>query len=80
MDKAIQNIVSHEDLLCVLTSGGVLSVFRKNKMKDGTNNIELLNTVYTHYYYEYTNKVIQCLIPSGENEREISLDSTDLVE
>ena len=51
MDKAIQNIVSHEDSLCVLTSGGVLSVFRKNKMKDGTKNIELLNTVCQHSYF-----------------------------
>lgn len=46
MEKAIQNIVNHEDSLCVLTSGGLLSVFRKNKMKDGTKVIELLNTVH----------------------------------
>ncbi|KZS12398.1 Intraflagellar transport protein 140 [Daphnia magna] len=45
MDRAIQNIVSHEDSLCVLTSGGIVSVYRKNKTKDGIKSIELLNTV-----------------------------------
>ena len=52
MDKAIQNIVSYEESLCVLTSGGVLSVFIKNKKMDSSKNIELLNTVYCqkHFY------------------------------
>lgn len=45
MDRAIQDIVTYEDSLCVLTSGGVLTVFRKNKMNNEGRVIELLNTV-----------------------------------
>lgn len=55
MEKAIQNIVNHEDSLCVLTSGGLLSVFRKNKLKDGTKVIELLNTVHKQCAYLFLN-------------------------
>ena len=81
MEKAIQNIVSHEDSLCVLTSGGLLSVFRKNKMKDGTKVIELLNTVHKQCitYFLKSNVQFSCLL-SGENEREISTNSADVVE
>lgn len=45
MDRAIQDIVTYEDSLCVLTSGGVLTVFRKNKINNDGRVIELLNTV-----------------------------------
>jgi hypothetical protein len=82
MEKAIQNIVNHEDSLCVLTSGGLLSVFRKNKLKDGTKVIELLNTVHkqcVYLFFKPLNKSIPFLL-SGENKREISINSTDVVE
>ena len=81
MDKAIQNIVSYEESLCVLTSGGVLSVFIKNKKKDSSKNIELLNTVLPEAFLFRKGRIhsFSCLIPTGENKWEITLDSTDVV-
>ena len=51
MDRAIQTIATYEDSLCVLTSGGVLTVFRKNMMKDDGRVIELLNAVKSIHFF-----------------------------
>jgi len=46
MDKAIHEIVSYEDSLCVLTLGGVLSILRRNRMaKTASEILQPLNTV-----------------------------------
>ena len=47
MDKAIHEIVSYEDSLCVLTLGGVLSILRRNRMaKTASEILQPLNTVF----------------------------------
>lgn len=46
-DKAILDIVSYEDSMCVLTVGGILSVFKKNRSaRSAGGGLELLNTVF----------------------------------
>ena len=49
LDKTILDMVSHEEAsLCVLTTGGVFSVFRKLRNSDalnGESGLQLVNTV-----------------------------------
>lgn len=80
MDKAIQRIVSHEGRLCVLTTGGVLTVFQKPKTKEEGKYVEVLNAVKTIHLSNISYVSRYVLLKIGENEWQISSRPTDMVE
>lgn len=45
MDKPVQKMLANEDLLCVLTSGGVITVFRRTFGDEDGKPITVLNVV-----------------------------------
>lgn len=56
MDRAIQEMVSFDELLCVLTFGGVLTVFRRDKNSSEGKGLQLVNTVMrmASYFFDLT--------------------------
>ena len=84
MDKPVEKMLANEDLLCVLTSGGVITVFRRTLTDEDGKPITVLNVVRIyHNKMPFNFSLILfflCAAKKGENERESEYNSTDLVE